>query len=96
MIYISIFGKEGCHLCENRLEFFSKIKKMNTDIEMKIDYYDVKTASGLVAFSLQNEVFDIPAVIMNNENGVLKNWNGATEVPNTKEVMAIFEGLKNG
>ena len=95
MFDVSIFGKEGCYLCENRLEFFSKLKKMNPDRTFKIDYYNVNDSSGLVAFSMQNLVTDIPSVILCGKNGVIKVWNGATEVPTTKEVMDILKENPN-
>ncbi len=91
-----VYGKKNCSLCENRKETLKKFpnlaKKKGLEIEISLDYRDVKTVEGLVSLCKDERTnSEIPIVILEDEKGTtLHIWNGPREAITTKDLVDIF------
>lgn len=92
-----VYGKEGCTLCENRvqnLKSFQKTfeKKTGKTLETEITYHDIKTVDGLTALCLDERTnCDIPIVILTDESGkLIHKFEGPSQPISSKRLMEIF------
>ena len=93
-----VFGKKDCTYCDNRKEVLRKFpavfkKKTGKDLEIELQYYDIKTVDGLVALCKEERTnADIPIVILETENGeTLGLWPGAKATLSSGDLMGIFQ-----
>ena len=96
-IKATIYGKKGCHLCENRkmnLEKFPAAfkKASGEDLHVEFVYWDIGTVDGLVRFCAEDRSnSDIPVVVLEDEKGkAIRVFSGPTDLISTKILMDLF------
>lgn len=92
-----VYGKEGCHLCENRMENLRAVparfkKATGEDLEVNIQYWDISTMEGLCEFCKESRSnSDIPIVVLTENKQLLKVWNGPKDPLSTRSVIEILQ-----
>lgn len=95
-----VYGKKNCSLCENRKENLRRFpaafkKKTGKEVQLEIEYHDIKTVEGLVAFC-QDDRFnsEIPVVILEDDKGrFLHAWQGPEDVLTSRRLAEAVKSL---
>jgi hypothetical protein len=92
-----VYGRKGCHLCDNRKQVLEKFpayfkKSTGQDINIQTVPVDVGTVDGLVQFCAEERTnADIPVVVLEDDQGqTLKVYHGPTGVVSSRDLMDVF------